>query len=371
MRHNWEYKPFKEIANTITPVSKIEKAEYKSDGIFPIVSQEETLISGYWNDYNDITPHAKPIVIFGDHSRVLKYIDFDFVVGADGVKIIEPQDAIKAKFLYYYLHWLDIPSLGYSRHFKLVKEAIYPVPPMEVQERIVAELDELNGVIESKREQLKQLDLLAQSIFYDMFGDPIMNPFAWTIKSISEICEIVGRIGFRGYTRNDLVSKGEGAITLSPTNIVNGNMNFSSCSYISWDKYFESPEIMIQTGDIIFTKTGSTVGKTAYVSFLAEKATINPQLVVFKNSRINNRYFAFVLRTDGIQVKVREKARGSAVPTISQKILGTIHIPVPPIELQNQFAAKVEAIEKQKEEIEKSLKELQTLLDSRLDYWFN
>ena len=371
MKHNWEYRPFAKILKTITPTSKIEKSEYQTRGLYPIISQEDVFISGFWDNSDDITHHSTPVVIFGDHSRVLKYIDFEFVVGADGVKIIQPIGSLNAKFLYHFLKWHNVPSLGYSRHFKLLKEVNYPVPPMGVQEQIVAELDQINDLIAKNRELLSQLDALAQSLFYDTFGDPITNPKGWNTSQLGALCNIVGRIGFRGYTRNDLVNKGEGAITLSPSNIVNGSLNYENCSYISWYKYEESPEIKIFNGDVLLTKTGSTVGKVGCVFNLPEKATINPQLVVLKNLSINNRYLSFTLRDNAYQDIIRDKSGGSAVPTISQKILATIVVPVPPLALQEEFAAKVEAIEAQKAKVEAEIAELQTLLSARMDYWFN
>ena len=246
-----------------------------------------------------------------------------------------------------------------------------PVPPMEVQERIVAELDKINEMIEDCRELLRNLDALGQSLFYDYFGDPITNPYNFPKSKLDQLCNIVGRIGFRGYTRNDLVEAGQGAITLSPTNIVNGVVTYDKNTYISWDKYDESPEIMIFDGDVLLTKTGSTVGKIGIVKTLPEKATINPQLVVLKNLKLNNWYITFTLRNDAYQEIIREKSGGSAVPTISQKILGTISLPVPPLELQEKFAERIEQIEAQKEAVESTIAELQTLLDSRMDYWFN
>lgn len=100
---------------------------------------------------------------------------------------------------------------------------------------------------------------------------------------LGDVCEIKGRIGFRGYTRKDLVSESEGAITLSPSNIINGNIVYDKCSYISWAKYEESPEIMAEVGDVVFTKTAS-VGKTAYIENMPKEMTINPQLVLLLKS---------------------------------------------------------------------------------------
>ena len=153
------------------------------------MSQEEGLISGYWNNEDDVFKIASPVVIFGDHTRILKYVDFDFVLGADGVKILQPIDCIKAKFLKLYLESCKIPSLGYSRHYKLLKELQIPVPPLVEQEKIVAELDCLSGIIEKKKQQLKELDALAESIFYTMFGDPITNEKGWEVKRLGEVCK--------------------------------------------------------------------------------------------------------------------------------------------------------------------------------------
>lgn len=155
-------------------------------------------------------------------------------------------------------------------------------------------------------------------------------------KQLNEVCDICGRIGFRGYTREDQVQAGEGAISLSPSNIKNGEIVFDNCTYISWYKYEESPEIQISVGDIIFGKTAS-VGKTALVKTLPEKATINPQLVLLKNIKCNNVYLSFVLKTYRFQSEI-EKIKGlGTIPTISQKDLGKLEIPVPPIEVQQEI----------------------------------
>ena len=106
-------------------------------------------------------------------------------------------------------------------------------------------------------------------------------PKYWEINKLKNISSIYGRIGFRGYTVNDLVSEGEGAITLSPSNIEEQKLKLDKLTYISWEKYEESPEIKVYNEDIVFVKTAS-VGKVAYIEGLLEKATINPQFVVFK-----------------------------------------------------------------------------------------
>ena len=120
------------------------------------------------------------------------------------------------------------------------------------------------------------------------------------------VVDIFGRIGFRGYTEQDLVDEYEGAITLSPSNIQNMKMDYSKCSFLTWQKYYESPEIKIKNGDVLFVKTGSTYGKVGYVENLPMEATINPQLVVFKNISMNSKLLFYMLQMSFVKFLDRE-----------------------------------------------------------------
>ena len=116
------------------------------------------------------------------------------------------------------------------------------------------------------------------------------------ITRLKYIGDVFGRIGFRGYTQADLVPEGEGPITLSPSNINEFGMDYSKCTYLSWDKYDESPEIQIKNGDVLMVKTGSSYGKSAIVEELPMEATINPQFVVIKNIRCNPKYLYYYMQ---------------------------------------------------------------------------
>ena len=137
---------------------------------------------------------------------------------------------------------------------------------------------------------------------------------------LRDICTIKGRIGYRGYTKQDLVEKGQGAISLSPSNIIGDKLSYEKSTYISWPKYEESPEIMVYPGDIVFCKTAS-VGKTALVEGLPEKATLNPQLVVLKGISCFNKFLYYYLLSDAFKEEVRNITGGTAVPTLSTEIL--------------------------------------------------
>lgn len=171
---------------------------------------------------------------------------------------------------------------------------------------------------------------------------------------LGDVCEIKGRIGFRGYTRKDLVSESEGAITLSPSNIINGNIVYDKCSYISWAKYEESPEIMAEVGDVVFTKTAS-VGKTAYIENMPKEMTINPQLVLLKKFRGISKYLAYILKTTYFQNEVKKITGVGSVPNVPQSSLAKIEIPLPPIEVQTEIVRILDKFTSLEAELEAEL----------------
>lgn len=161
----------------------------------------------------------------------------------------------------------------------------------------------------------------------------------WEKQKLCDISSIVGRIGFRGYTTNDIVEKGMGAIALSPTNIVNNQLTYDKeNTYISMSKYEESPEIMIKRGDVIFVKTGSTVGKVAYVDKMICKTTLNPQVVVLKDIKCDNYILSVIMSTRKFQNKIQRITVGGAVPTLSQMAMGNIFISLPAAKEQEKIS---------------------------------
>ena len=161
----------------------------------------------------------------------------------------------------------------------------------------------------------------------------------WQEYKLCNIASIVGRIGFRGYTTNDIVAKGKGAIALSPTNIENNRLTYEKDNtYISFYKYEESPEIMIKQGDVVFVKTGSTVGKVAYVDKLMCKTTLNPQVVVLKNIQCDNYLLSVLMSTSRFQNAIRKITVGGAVPTLSQAAMGDIAVTMPQVAEQEKLS---------------------------------
>ncbi len=155
---DWEEKSFDVICHTITPPLKLQSSQYSSSGKFPIVDQSQTLICGWTNDSSGLLRNA-PYIIFGDHTCVLKYIDFPFIQGADGVKILGSNKKDNSKFIYQLLLSNPVKQDGYKRHFSDLKEKIFLLPPTLEEQTKIAEclssIDEIISVEESKVESLK------------------------------------------------------------------------------------------------------------------------------------------------------------------------------------------------------------------------
>ena len=161
-------------------------------------------------------------------------------------------------------------------------------------------------------------------------------PNEWKSTRLGYISQCYGRIGFRGYTEEDLVGEGEGPITLSPSNIIDNKLDLTNCSYISWDKYYESPEIQIHNKDILLVKTASVGKCTIYNS--NEIATLNPQIVVLKNIKINYKYLYYYLTSDCIQIPIQLDCVGGVIKTITQKNIFDYKILLPNAKEQKLIA---------------------------------
>ena len=193
----------------------------------------------------------------------------------------------------------------------------------------------------------------------------------WKEVRLGDICNIFGRIGFRGYTINDLVSsKDDGAISLSPTNIIDGEINVDKCSYISWNKYYESPEIMIFKNDILIVKTGSSYGRTALVKEVKHQMTINPQFVVLKNININPIYLSYYIKSKTFQNQISSIVVGSAIPTLSQKNLANLYLKIQGSQTQQEIAGILSSLDAKIETNNKLNEKMEEMAQAIFKSWF-
>ena len=169
----WVEMPFEECVEDVKYTQKIQRKDFLAKGKFPIVSQESDFTNGYWNNAADVFKVTKPIVIFGDHTQVLKYIDFDFVLGADGVKLLPPKPFLNPKFFFYALRAAPLKSLGYARHYRLLKELQIGYPDTNTQIAITQKLDSLQAettrLAAIYQQKLGALEALKKSLLHQAF----------------------------------------------------------------------------------------------------------------------------------------------------------------------------------------------------------
>ena len=152
---SWPIVELEKVFKKVKYTNKIKKSSFLKVGKFPIIDQSENFIAGYWNKKTDVFKVKNPVIVFGDHTCCFKYIDFDFVLGADGIKVIQPNKQFLPKFLYYLLLNTKIENLGYSRHFKTLKIKKIPFPPLEIQKEIVEQIEKEKSHVESCKELIK------------------------------------------------------------------------------------------------------------------------------------------------------------------------------------------------------------------------
>ena len=215
---------------------------------------------------------------------------------------------------------------------------------LQEQTKIASFLTAVDDKLQALKQKKTLLEQYKKGVMQKIFSQELRfkddngNEFSdWEEKRLGNICNVKGRIGYRGYTVKDIVNQGEGAVTLSPSNIKDGKLSLENSTYISWDKYNESPEIMLEENDVILVKTAS-VGKSAFVKNLIEPATINPQFVVLKNIKINPEYFAFVVYSPIIQKQIVATVGLGAVPNLSQESISNFILPIPSMNEQTKIA---------------------------------
>ena len=274
------------------------------------------------------------------------------------------------KFFFKYAIGAKIKDMIKNAHGATMKHIVkgdfdntpIPVPPLPVQERIVSELDLQIGIIEKKREQLKELDALAQSIFYDMFGDPMQS--SYNIIPLSKLSD-------------NKLSYGSGASAIP----YNGEIRYIRITDIKDDGKLNaeavSPSIMedkyiLNEGDILFARSGATVGKTYLYKEGDGKAIYAGYLIRFipNKEHVLPTYIYYYTKTDYYKAFISKSAQAVAQPNINAQQYGSLMVPVPPLPLQHQFATKIEAIERQKELIKQSISETETLFNASMQEHF-
>ena len=368
MREGWTYKKWADVLTIIN--GKNQTAVESKDGEYPIYGSGG--IMGYANNW--LCPEN--CVVIGRKGNINKPIfvttKFWNVDTAFGLNAHD--NSLLPKFLFYFCQ-----DYNFERHNKAVTipsltkadllKINIPIPSLSEQQAIVSELDKINELISLKKAQLSDLDNLAQSIFYDMFGDPTTNEKEWEVKTIEDICSSIVRGPFGSALKKEyFVEPGETTYKVyEQKHAIQKDASIGSY-YVTKEKFDELSRFEIKANDIIMSCSG-TIGELFRIPNSAEKGLMNQALLKFTlNESVNYHFFFFMME----YVKKDFTVRGTGLQNIgSVKIIKEMSFGLPPLPLQQEFAKRIELIEQQKAQISSTIKDLETLLASRMQYWFD
>lgn len=374
MKEGWEIKKLGEVASFVgggTPSKSIARyyegnikwATVRDMTCFQL-SNTELCISQEAVDKSATNILPKGTIIISTHVGIGKICELmqDTAINQDLKGVILSACIDKYFFSYWYKEQTPLilsNATGATVKgvtLKFVNNMLIPVPPLSEQQRIVSELDCISGIIEKKKQQLKELDTLAQSIFHDMFGDPITNEKGWEVKKLKEVSTLLNG---RAYQQSELLDKGKYKVLRVGNFFTNSSYYYSDLE-LDEDKYCDN-------GDLLFAWSASfgafiwSGGKVIYHYHIWK--------VLFDEKQLNIEYYRCLLnRMTSFFMK---DVHGIGMVHLTKVGMEQYDLPLPPLSLQQSFAAKVEAIEKQKALIKQSIGEAETLLTNRMDYYFN
>ena len=393
MRHNWNYKTIGDVCTSVTdgshnPPKGIDKSDYRmisSQNIF----DDNLILTDDSVRYLSKENH----IIEDKRTRLQKDVVLLTIVGTIGraciltgdegpltlqrsVAALHPSEEILPRFL---LHTLigNRTTLNQEAH-GIAQKGLYlkqlsalriPVPTIEEQQKIVSELDKINELIRLKKEQLKDYDNLAQSIFYEMFGDPVVNEKGWEVKKLGEVAMIkTGPFGSMLHKEDYITG---GIPLINPMHIQNFKAVPDKDFSISKEKAAELCNYQLKINDVIFARRGD-IGRCAVISDKEAGCLCGTgSLFVRFERKLSSIYTMYVVRTTSFIKELVSKAKGATMLNLNSSTMENLRFPIPPLPLQQLFAQRIELIEQQKDEIKSTIADLETLLASRMQYWFD
>ena len=341
---------------------KISKENYLPQGRYPIIDQGQEYIAGYSDEsaglYKDV-----PAIIFGDHTRIIKYVNTPCFLGADGVKLLKAKiPDSNYKYLYYALSHTQIPNTGYNRHFKWLKEVDIRLPSESEQQYIVEILDKLSTLISLRKQQLSKLDELIQVRFVEMFGDLKQNTMNWPVCSFADFARIDTAMIHDFTEYSEFPHIGIDSIEKDTGNL-SGYRTVKEDGVIS-GKYLFTPE------HIIYSKIRPNLNKVALPGFVGV-CSADAYPILPKKEKCNRVFLAFTLRSHVFLDYILAFSSRTNLPKVNKQQVEGFCCPIPDIKFQKQFASFYDEVVKQKLTVQQSLDKLEVLKKSLMQEYFS
>ncbi|NEG96732.1 hypothetical protein CS006_05680 [Bifidobacterium primatium] len=362
---------FKQVFSDATrKATKIPAKQYKKSGKYPIIDQSMNAIAGYADSteglYSDV-----PAIVFGDHTRAVKYAERPFFIGADGTKVLKQvREEDNLRYLFHALRAVDLPDEGYTRHFKWLKECTFRVPDAAEQRRIAKILDSVQGQITLADQMLEKADALIQSRFIEMFGDPVDNPRKWQKRYLKSLGTLKNGLNFKRSEQGE-------SIRVIGVSDFGSRTSISSYEKVPFVSLASSPakECFLEDGDILFVRSNGNkklVGRNMIVNSPFERVAYSGFCIRLRITakEVTPFFVNSLLSNHELKQQLLGSTRGANISNLSQGMLAELPIIVPPLALQNQFAEFVTSVELLKSTITAECDRLRTLYDSLAQQYF-
>lgn len=329
-------KKFEDCLEKVTYTSKIQRKDFLESWYFPIISQEMEQVNGYWENEKDVFKIKKPVVIFGDHTQVIKYVDFNFVLGADGVKILQPKDFLNTRYFYYFLQSVELKSLGYARHYRLLKDLEIPLPPLSVQEEIVEKLDAALASIDEAKIKTQQALAATRELWESTLEEMFRGGDGWDTKNLNQVCELKS-----GNTIDKKLEKSEWSILYAKVGDMNrsGNEDYMQTSSRYVDKINENQ--IIPVWSIIFPKRGGAIATNKKRRIIKPTIVDLNTMALVPGKIIDKDYLYYWFG----QIDLSDLSTGTSIPQINNYSFNDVFISFPKnLSEQSHIVAHLDAV---------------------------
>lgn len=371
----WSLVSYDEIFEKTKIDVKLKSKDINCVGLYPVVDQGAQLIAGYVDDEDSLYTGNLPVVIFGDHTKNIKYVDFKFAVGADGTKLLKPKKSISERFLYYNLLSLRLPDFGYSRHFSIFKTLDFPLPPLPEQERIVAKLDKLFTQHEKIKKALDRIPELLKAFRQQVLTQAVTGKLTeqwregkeleeWKKTFIKDIATKLGSGSTpRGGSETYLP---EGIPLVRSMNIVFGGIKSDGLAFINEIQATALKNVEIQFEDVLLNITGASIGRLCLANETVTGGRVNQHVFIIRPKReiVLPQYLESYLRSDLVQRFIDEIKYGAGMEAISKTQIENLQINIPHLQEQHEIVGRVESLFAKADAIEARYQKLKEKVDS-------
>ncbi|WP_054814548.1 restriction endonuclease subunit S [Nocardia arizonensis] len=318
----------------VTPGGRgIPRSRYLDSGAVPVVDQGRARIAGYTDDLDRAYTGPLPVLVFGDHTRLVDYVDFRFAPGAEGVRVLCARPGFDTRYLCHALGALPLPEAGYARYYKFLKEAELPAPPLPTQRRIAELLDSVETLRAERTTSLELAEELVRSVFYETFGPEL----EWPLVSLESVARF--HSGTTLPVGAAFTGQPSGHLLLKVADLTAEGNDLEIATARSWSATPGTRAASCPAGCVVFPKRGGAIA-TNKKRLTVRPAVLDPNLMAIRPHGVELRYLFEWLR--GLDLLTL--ATGSSVPQINKKDLAPLLVPIPPRELQRAFARRAEIL---------------------------